>query len=543
VGVFVNRRASLVVLAATLAAFGTAHAETASDPVARCTAIGKTDFSRLEDAPTQITATSFVALSNATAGYCQVSGYVTPNVGFILRLPSNGWNGKFMEQGCGGYCGSAEIFLPVCDHALKRGYACIVSDNGHQSTPSDAKWAYNDLQAQLDHGYRGAHVTALAGKAIVENYYVRKPKRSYFVGCSAGGRQALMEAQRFPWDFDGIIAGSPSVSVPEHHMAMLWGNRAFTDKAGVPLFGHRELELLHNAVVAKCDLNDGLRDGLIGDPRRCGFDPSELLCKVGSQGACLSAAQVDAAKRIYGGPTTSSGESIYSGGGLMKGSESTWLEQLAGAPGDIRQYYTFPGEVFRYAAFMPSPGPNWKSEDFDFDHDYKRLGVSEGLNAAVNPDLRRFKAAGGKLLSYGGWSDVVGVPLAAVDYYETAEKTMGGRMPTQEFYRFFMLSGMGHCTFGDGAFAVDWLGYLEAWVEEGRVPFKVLSSHVEAAGGALGSSDDATKVFLQRMGGWDYPLDPAAIKFSRPVYPYPTMTRYLGHGDHTDAANFGPTER
>jgi hypothetical protein len=519
---------------------GKATGETTSNSAVRCAALSKADFSALEDAPMQITKTTFVVPGPDSVGYCEVQGYVMPNVGFLIRLPADSWNGKFMEQGCGGFCGSAQIFLPVCDHALHKGYACIVSDNGHQSSPSDAKWAYNNLQAQLDHGYRGAHVTALAGKAVVERYYARKPNKSYFVGCSAGGRQALMEAQRFPWDFDGIIAGSPSVSVPEHHMTMLWNNRSFTDKAGNALLGQPELELLHRAVIADCDLKDGVKDGLIGDPRQCAFDPARLACKADKEGACLTVAQVEAVNKIYRGPANSVGQLIYSGGGLMKGSEITWLEQLAGPSGDRRQFYNFAGEEFRYTAFQPSPGPGWKPEDFDFDRDYRRLGISEGLNAATNPDLRRFKAAGGKLLSYGGWSDVLGIPMAAVDYYETVEKTMGGRKPTEDFFRFFMLPGMGHCTFGEGAFAVDWLGYLETWVEAGRAPDKILSAHVEARGDTLSSAHDDTAVFLQRMGGWDFPLDPSTVTFSRPVYPYPTITKYLGRGDPTDAANFGP---
>jgi len=293
-------------------------------------------------------------------------------VGFLLRLPTNNWNGKFIEQGCGGYCGNYR-FITWCDNALRRGYTCIVSDGGHKSA-RDAKWAYNNLQAEIDLGFRAPHVTAIAGKAITERYYSQTPKKSYFMGCSTGGRQALMEAQRFPWDFDG-----------------------------------------------------------------------------------------------------------------------------------------------------------WKPEDFDFDRDYKRLGIAEGLYAAGNPDLRKFKAAGGKLISYTGWNDAAGMPLAAADYYEIAEKALGGRAATQDFFRLFMLPGVDHCSGGDGAFAVDWLSYLEAWVEKHQAPDKIISSHVK-----LDNHDEAYQL--------KFPLDPARIEFSRPVFPYPTRVQYSGYGDPKDAASFGPAK-
>jgi feruloyl esterase len=521
--------------------FGRAHAGTVSDAAARCNALRSADFSQLQDAPMQITETKFVAPSGDTPGYCQVGGYVVPSVGFIIRLPSDSWNGKFFENGCGGFCGAAEFYLPACDHPLRKGYACIVSDDGHKSTVFDGKWAYNNLQAQIDHGYRAPHVTALAGNAIVERYYEQKPKKSYFVGCSTGGRQALMEAQRFPWDFDGIVAGSPSVSVPEHHMAMLWGNRVFTDKGGKALLGRHDLELLHKAVLAKCDLNDGVKDGLIGDPRKCDFDPAELLCTTTKNSECLTSTQIEAVRKIYGGPVTSTGESVYLSG-LSKGSELHWLDDLMGSAENPRRWYEFPAEEFRYEGFQPSPGPTWESKDFDFDRDYKRMGVTDGLYAANNPDLRRFKAAGGKLLSYGGWNDVIGIPLEGVDYYDMVERTMGGRESTQEFFRLFMVPGMGHCFLGEGAFDVDWLSYLEAWVEQGRPPQKVIGSHVELEGPKPDNLEDVLKLAIRRQGGWDFPLDPTTIKFSRPIYPYPVTTKYLGHGDPVNSANYGPVE-
>lgn len=490
--------------------------------MAQCMALGSVDFSQIPDAPTQITETKLVSPSGNTPGHCQVSGYVAPNVGIVLVLPSTQWNGKFIELGCGGFCGSTD-YISSCDDPLRRGYACSISDMGHKSSASQALWAYNNLQAELDHAYRSAHVTALAGKAIAERYYGQAPTRAYFIGGSTGGRQAMMEAQRFPWDFDGIVAGMPSLSVTGIHMNLLWDNRAFTDKNGDSLFTRSELDVLHRAVVAKCDLNDGVKDGLIGDPRTCGFDPSALLCTETRKAECLTTQQIEAVRKIYSGPVTSSGVQIYIPAAL-KGSEATWLDWFSNLFGNNpRATYNFVREEFRYSAFQPNPGPAWQPEDFDFDRDYRRVGIAEGLSAAINPDLRKFKAAGGKLIAWAGWSDAAGMPLHTVDYYETAVKTLGGPAATEEFFRLFMLPGVGHGT-GEGAYVVDWLSYLEAWAEKGQAPDKLISSHV--------NTDTAAT----------FPLDPATVAFSRPVYPYPTRVRYLGHGDPRDAASFGPAE-
>lgn len=511
---------------------GRAQVAPGNDAAARCLALRNADFSREPDAPTQIIEAKLV--SGDTLSYCQVSGYVTPNVGFLLRLPSTTWNGKFLELGCGGFCGSTDHIVE-CEGPLRRGYACIVSDNGHQSTILDAKWAYNNLQAEIDHAYRGAHVTALAGKAIVEHYYGQAPQQSYFSGCSTGGRQALMEAQRFPWDFDGILAGNPSLSVPGIYMHLLWANRAITDRAGEPLLGQADLETLHRAVVAKCDLNDGVKDGLIGDPRACAFDPTALRCTPRDQTGCLTPKQLDAVKKLYGGPMTSKGEHIYMPGPLP-GSERTWLDSFRGPASNPRSQYNFAADAFRYSAFQPSPGPSWMPEAFDFDRDYQRLGMAEGLYAADNPDLRRFKAAGGKLLAFTGWNDAIGMPLPTVDYYETVEKTMGGRAATQEFFRLFVIPGMNHCTLGDGAFAVDWLSYLEAWVERGQAPQHVIGFHVKVDDLQL----DHPNYLRQLLRRLEFPPDPTTVEFSRPAYPYPTVTNYLGRDNPKDAANFGP---
>jgi hypothetical protein len=499
----------------------------------RCGTLASIDLSNVMDAPTRLITVEQTGAAAEVPSYCHVTGYVASNIGVEIGLPAT-WNGKLIEIGCAGFCGGTK-FLLNCGPALSKGYACVASDMGHRSTDGDALWAYNNPQAGIDHGYRAGHVAALAAKAIVIGYYGLRPRHSYFMGCSTGGRQAMMEAQRFPWDFDGIIAGAPSLSVTGVHMNLLWANRALIGPGGEPILKQADLDLLHKAVVTKCDSNDGIKDGLIGDPRACSFDPAELACKTESSNACLRPQQIDAVRKIYSGPINSKGEPIYFAG-AFKGSERTWLDWFTGGPashpGGI---YNFVREEFRYSAFDPNAGPEWKPEDFDFDRDYQRFGVTEGLSSALDPDLRRFEAAGGKLLVYMGWNDVTGVG-AVTDYYETAERTLGGRAATQSFFRLFAIPGMNHCTGGEGAFAVDYLSYLEAWVEKGRAPDELLS--VRARFGKL--NPDTPGDILELVRRTQYPLDPATIEFARPVYPYPTVTRYLGHGDSKSAVNFGP---
>lgn len=508
-----------------------AHADTANPalsatPTERCNALKGVDFSLVPDAPTHISEVKLIEPGKDVPRHCQVSAHIAPSVEILLRLPTDNWNGKFLQLGCGGSCGTIDEDtgdFTQCMASASRGYACILSDNGHHG--SGYLWAYNDWPAEFDHAYRGAHITALAGKAITRQFYQKAPRHSYFWGYSTGGRQALMEVQRFPWDFDGIIAGCPSIAEPASLLvSALWNIQALTDDSGKHILQKNQVETLHRAVVARCDLNDGIQDSLIGDPRDCDFDPKELLCTAGKQTACLTTGEIDAVNKLYGGPTTSTGEQIYFPG-AMKGSELTWL-RLAKVNTEFRQFLR---DSFRYTVFDPDPAPTWDLQDFNFDRDPRRAGVAEALYSPTNPDLRRFKAAGGKLLSFVGWNDVTGMSLPVVDYYEITERAMGGRAATQEFFRLFTVPGMEHCTNGDGAFAVDWLSALERWVEEGKAPDRLLSAHVR-----LSEGEEATRL--------KYPIDPMRVKFSRPVYPYPLKAKYLGRGDRNSASSFGPGE-
>jgi hypothetical protein len=512
---------------------GHTQAVSTNDPAARCVALSASDLSEIPDAPSQITAAKEVEPSGDAIGYCEVSGYVAPNVGFLLRLPPHNWNGKFVELGCGGSCGTT-AHISACDDPLRRGYACIVSDGGHTSNGGELTWADHNAQAVIEYLVRASHVTALAGKAIAQRYYDRSPHKSYFMGCSAGGLQAMWEAERFPWDFDGIVAGGPDVHLRGIWTNWLWANHALTDENGQAVFGKADLELLHQAVVAKCDMNDGIKDGLIGDPRRCTFDPAELQCTAGKTSGCLTTRQVQAAERIYSGPATTDGAQIDRPI-AMKGSELSWLDFFGGSAASSTPFYSYLRDWSRYSIFPLNFGSSWEPRNFDFDRDYKRLGAMEALEPN-NADLRRFKGAGGKLLMYTGWNDAIEGVLNTVAYYETAEKILGDRPATQDFLRLFVIPGMNHCSGGDGAFAVDYLSYLEAWVEKGSPPEQLVASHVKLEDLKFDNPKDVHEM-VRRL---EFPLDPATVSFSRPVYPYPVATKYLGHGDSKDAASFGP---
>jgi pimeloyl-ACP methyl ester carboxylesterase len=500
-----------------------------------CADIRTADFTRVEDAPAQILDAAAIDATESSPAYCRVQGYVMPQVRFEIRLPLTNWNGKLLEVGDGGWGGEMYVFF--CSGPLRKGYACIASDMGHTGSSGVALWARNNIQAQVDFGYRATHVTALIGKALVAAYYGKPADKALMYGCSTGGYQGMVEAQRFPWDFDGIVAIAPDMdSEGDLSMRIVWKMQQLTDKSGEPIFRTEDLELIHKAALQACDQADGLKDGIIGDPVGCRFDPAILSCRDGHHTGCLAPRQVQAAKNIYAGPSTSKGLRI-STRGVFPGSELDW--------DDRKNPSAEVAEFFKYMLFEPSPGPDWRIRDFNFDHDYQRLGIG-ALYTDNNPDLRRFKAAGGKLIVAQGGSDTLEIPGAIFDYYDTVTRTMGSTASTQDFFRLFVIPGMKHCSGGDGAFAVDYLSYLEDWVDNNHAPDRVVGTHIDDNYLLQHSEDDGSstkdRIWLAALK-LPFPLDPAApVRFTRPAYPYPLLTKYLGSGDPSDADSFGPSE-
>ncbi|MDY6946855.1 MAG: tannase/feruloyl esterase family alpha/beta hydrolase [Pseudomonadota bacterium] len=500
------------------------------DLQAQCEQLKSKNFQGVLDAPTQVTSVN--AVGSGDDGHCAVSGYVMPNIGFEMLLPSR-WNGKFMQSGCGGHCGTTQYFRTACDVHARRGYACVVSDMGHQGTAADGLWAYDNLQAKIDWGFRATHVVALAGKALTAAFYAKAPTHSYFVGGSTGGRQALQAAQRFPWDYDGIVAISPPVDLSTIYMTFVWGSRVVRDQSGRPILGKDELELLTKSALNECDMDDGVKDAVISDPLHCAFDISELACSGPKTSTCLSPHQVDAVRKIYSGPLSAQGERLSLGGPLPGSELGQWdRDPLVGWGTSYQLIDQQPGypqlaeEGFRFLFFWPDPGPSWKLSDFDFDRDSRRMVLRQVLYDSSNPDLRKFKAAGGKLLMLEGLNDNSVLPRMVIDYYETVERTMGGRDNTEDFLRLFVFPGVGHALFGgEGAGVVDYMEAIEKWVERDEAPHRLIAAKLK-------SRDDR----------WvkSFPLDPSTIQFTRPVYPYPLRARYQGHGDPNAAENFEP---
>lgn len=511
-----------VVFGVLLGGMASASAATPSvsgTPDTACTALATGDFSRLLDAPTEITKT----WTAGTTPHCRVRGLVSPNVGFEMELPERAaWNGKLIALGCGGFCGDLEQVYNVCSAVAQRGYACVINDMGHRGTPFQGAWAYQNLAAKVDFGYRATHVSTVAAKAIVAAYYGGDATRSYFMGCSTGGRQGLVSAQRFPEDFDGIIAGAPIRDLTNATMQIVWRGRTNLDANHHPVLTADKLPLLHRAALARCDAADGLVDGVIGDPMHCAASPEALRCTGADGPDCLTDAQISSVRRLYGGAQDSHGRKLGPGE-VFAGSELGWAGNFVAQGEGLPIDYLLGAENYRYLSFLPDPGPSWQPEDFDFDRDPPRLALMEALFSGSNPDLRKFREHGGKLIMYHGWTDVVVPPGYSVDYHDLVTATMGGRTETDDFYRLFMLPGMDHCRGGAGADSVDWLSALEAWVEHGQAPDRLLGFALNSPG---------------NLFGLDLPAAPDSVKLSRPYFPFPARAVYDGHGDATRASSF-----
>ncbi|MDH3682087.1 MAG: tannase/feruloyl esterase family alpha/beta hydrolase [Acidimicrobiia bacterium] len=442
--------------------------------------------------------------------YCRVVGTLSKTINYEVRMPTTAWNGKFYMTGCGGFCGNVDA--DACNGALARGYAVAATDTGHTASPIDGSWGLDDRRAEVNWAFRAVHRVAVNTKVLIRAYYGAPPSYSYFSGCSGGGREALVSAQRFPNDFDGIIAGAPA-----NRQAFLagvsqtWIERAQFDESGNRIFGTDKLGLIGAAVYGQCDGVDGLVDGQIDDPRTCDFEPADLLCLAGVTGSdCLTAEEVGAVEKIYDSPRDSDGSALYPGG-LPAGSEELWAFLSVGFGDDLSIGGSFAQEYHRYLAYPRDPGESFSIFDFDFDTDVVDLVPLSRLYNATSPNLGRFEANGGKLMLYHGYADPLITPFGTIAYYDSVVDRMGGTERTQDFARLFMLPGMSHCGGGPGPSVVDFLTPLENWVEHGIAPDQVIASRFAGDG---------------------------TVDRTRPVFPYPLVARYDGTGSTDDATNF-----
>ena len=434
--------------------------------------------------------------------FCRVAGEIKPtsdsDIKFELWMPASGWNGKFMGTGNGGWAG--EIADWEMADPLRRGYAAANSDTGHEG--GGASFAVGHPEKVIDFGYRAVHEMTVMAKAILAAYYGVAPKHSYWNGCSTGGKQGLTEAQRFPRDYDGIIAGAPANFFSHLIVSGLWIAQATRQNSG-PYIPKEKLPLLHKAVLDACDALDGVKDSVLENPRRCHFDPKTLLCKGVDGPECLTAPQVEAATRIYAGPKNPrTGEQIFPG--LEPGSENGWVFFASGSEPPIVASF------FKYLVFKD---PNWDYRTLNFDSDVALADKADnGILTAVNPNLKEFFAQGGKLFLYHGWNDGGIAPQNTINYYNSVVAAVGGADKVQGSMRLFMEPGMDHCYGGDGPFDFDTVAALEQWVEKGKVPDRIVGAHLRK--------------------------DSAKPDRTRPLCPYPQVAKYKGSGSTDDDVNF-----
>jgi feruloyl esterase len=463
---------------------------------------------------------------------CEVRGVIRPTrdseIKFVLWLPAAGWNGNYRQQGNGGWAGS--INTAGLAEPVRRGYAAAATDNGHDG--GGANWAIGHPEKLIDFGHRAVHETSVQAKAIVRAFYGRDSQRSYFDGCSDGGREALMEAQRYPEDFDGILAGAPANNWSRLFTAFVWNEHALLNTPGSSIEPGK-LPIIQKAVMAACDAKDGLTDNLIENPLACTFDPAVLSCRGSSTSECLTAPQVEALRRIYAGPQNPrTKDAIFPGQPpgteAVQGGWAAWITP-ANAAGAIQ--FGFGNSYYGAAVFED---PKWDFRTLDFDRDVAIGDAKAGpvLNA-TNPDLRSFRASGAKLIQYHGWGDAAIPATSSIEYYESVRTFLAkypdprtpNAGPVQDFYRLFLVPGMAHCGGGDGpnrfgnGNAVsstepehDIFSALVRWVEQGTAPDRII-------------------------GTGTVPGD-ATTPLTRPLCPYPQAAQYRGSGDVNDAANF-----
>jgi len=433
--------------------------------------------------------------------FCRVTALATPAPDSHIRLevwipPLARWNGKLLGTGNGGFSGA--INYQQMKQAVMQGYATVGTDTGH--TGDQLGFGRDHPERIIDWAYRSVHVMTVAAKIILRDHAGRFPAHSYFDGCSTGGQQALSEAQRYPDDYDGIVAGAPGYDRIRLIIGFLWSWVATHDAAGQPLLTTAQLDELTTAAVKRCDAADGLRDGIVTNPLRCDFDPGILACDRHPGNDCLTPRQVAAVRQVYAGakdPRT--GVQLYPG--WTRGSEAGW-----GA------YILDPAEPARLDFFKDwaFDDPRWDWHTFDWDRDVAFIEQRLPFVAATSPDLSQFKADGDKLLMYSGGADPV-VPLAdVVDYYESVLKRMGGVHATQSFFRYFEVPGMGHCRGGNAPTVFDPLQALDRWVVKGDAPERIVAAQLSG----------------DHMGR------------TRPLCPYPQVARHEGAGSIDSAAGF-----
>lgn len=499
-------------------------------PVIDCTQLASVDLTDIGGAGSTITSATVTTatVNGASVSLCAVKGTLAPANTFAVSLPVSTWTQRFAELGCGGLCGN--LTDPTNLGGISASYKCpLVQAGGFVTAATDMGHSGNgtawtlDVQKQADFAYRGQHITTLAAKKLIKAYYGQAQKFAYFIGCSDGGREALMAAQRYPNDYNGIIAGAPAalfqVQNSVYHGWSAISNSTTGTSAGLPVLLADKVAVLHKAVAAACA---DTPDGLITDPRTCNFDPASIQCAAGATNTaqCLTVAEAAAAGKIYGGPLDAITNERMQVGRPLPGSEINWpgvevpnATAAAGAPVSASVgAYNFVTSAINLI-FTGNPTlPNIDTlgyTDAGFYSTY--LAANHPLNDATNPDLSAFQKAGGKLILWHGWADQHISPKYTIAYYEAMQNQMGAAT-VDGFARMYLLPGVGHCGGGEGLANIDLVTQVTGWVEQSSAPAAVATYRTDATTGDVSAS--------------------------RPVYPYPAVAQYKGTGDYKDAANW-----
>jgi feruloyl esterase len=502
-------------------------------PTVDCSTLASLDITDIGGSGSAIaSATVTTTTTNGTSTQlCVVKGTLAPANTFEVALPVSSWTQRFAELGCGGLCGnvsdvtqqSSVSFSYNCPLVQESGFVTAATDMGH--TGADQTWT-TDTQKQADFAYRGQHITTLAAKKLIKAYYGQAQKYSYFVGCSDGGREALMAAQRYPADYNGIIAGAPAahfqIQNSLYHGWSVKSQSTTGDSTGNVTLYADKVQILHAAVKDACGGQSGAPDGLIADPRTCHFDPASIECPAGATdtSTCLTAAEVATAGKLYGGPLDATTGVHMLAGSPQLGSEANWIgvevpnSNSTDAPVPVSQglfsYMIVTGAydlIFTGSPTMPTID-TFGYNDASFYSNY--LAANHPLIDATDPDLTAFNQAGGKLILWHGWADQHISPLFTIQYYEAMQSTMG-KSTVDSFARMYLVPGVAHCGGGEGMPNIDLVSQITGWVEQATAPNAVTTYQTD-------SSNNVTA--------------------SRPVYPYPAVAKYTGSGDWHVAANY-----
>jgi hypothetical protein len=504
------KRAALCLLGGLFFLSDVPDVEAKTIGAAYCKMLAAKDFDSAVGSQVTITKADAVVADGDQPAHCHVLATIAPSNGVEIQLPLSEWNGRMLFTGCGGACGMIRTNQGA--DALTRNYAVATSDMGHSMEPGqDPRWWINDQELLDEFQYRATHRATLLAKAVIAAAYDQAHEYAYFRGCSSGGRQGLTAAVMYPDDFDGVIAGAVGTKVVIPHNVFAYASN--TRPGGSSILTAEAITLLHNNVMAACDMDDGLKDNVIGDPMNCGYQPVALQCQGNQTRSCLTDEQIEVANKVYDGPRRDDG-SQFNTLGYAKGSEMDWIGIFIGTDDQAPR-----GAAVTKFALDRMVAPGATLSDFEY---AKHGTAGSPLSGKIDlgPDGRKLESyvnKGGKILMYHGWLDLVATPAASFYFYD-AHADVFGEESLPDFMRLFMFPGMKHCRDGNGVNTADYLDAMVQWVEQSEPPESL---------DAYGTTADPFNYIA-------HPLDPGAVLAGRRIFPYPALSEYDGSGDVLD---------